>query len=71
MAAVDVVVVFDDDTPLELIRQICPDVLVKGEDYELDAVVGGDIVKAYGGRVVLANLVDGFSTTATIQRLVR
>ncbi len=71
VAAVDVVVVFDDDTPLELIRQIRPDVLVKGEDYELDAVVGGDIVEAYGGRVVLADLVDGFSTTATIQRLVR
>ena len=71
VAAVDAVVVFDADTPIELIRQIRPDVLVKGADYELDAVVGGDIVEAYGGRVVLADLVDGFSTTETIARLVR
>lgn len=71
VAAVDAVVVFDEDTPVELINQIRPDVLVKGADYEIDAVVGGDIVGAYGGRVVLADLVDGFSTTATIERLVR
>lgn len=71
VAAVDAVVVFDDDTPIEIIRQIRPDVLVKGADYELDAVVGGDIVGEYGGRVVLADLVDGFSTTATIERLSR
>ena len=71
VAAVDAVVVFDADTPIELIRQIRPDVLVKGVDYELDAVVGGDIVDSYGGRVVLADLLDGFSTTETIARLVR
>ena len=71
VAAVDAVVVFDDDTPLELIRQFRPDVLIKGADYALDAVVGGDIVQAYGGRVVLAELIDGFSTTATIERLSR
>ena len=71
VAAVDAVVVFDDDTPIELIRQIRPDVLVKGADYALDEVVGGDIVQAYGGRVVLADLVDGFSTTETIARLAR
>ncbi len=71
VAAVDAVVVFDDDTPIELIRQIRPDVLVKGADYALDEVVGGDIVQVYGGRVVLAELVDGFSTTETIARLAR
>jgi D-beta-D-heptose 7-phosphate kinase/D-beta-D-heptose 1-phosphate adenosyltransferase len=71
VAAVDAVVVFDDDTPIELIRLIRPDVLVKGADYALDEVVGGDIVQAYGGRVVLADLVDGFSTTETIARLAR
>ena len=71
VAAVDAVVVFDDDTPVELIRQIRPDVLVKGADYALDEVVGGDIVQSYGGRVVLADLVDGFSTTETITRLSR
>ena len=71
VAAVDAVVVFDDDTPLELIGDIRPDVLVKGADYALDEVVGGDIVQAYGGRVVLADLVDGFSTTETIAKLAR
>jgi D-beta-D-heptose 7-phosphate kinase/D-beta-D-heptose 1-phosphate adenosyltransferase len=69
VAAVDAVVVFDEDTPIELIRQIRPDVLVKGADYALDEVVGGDFVQGYGGRVVLADLVDGFSTTDTIARL--
>lgn len=71
VAGVDAVVVFDEDTPLGLIRQIKPDVLVKGADYAIDEVVGGEIVQSYGGRVVLADLVDGFSTTETIARLSR
>ncbi|NKB50594.1 MAG: D-glycero-beta-D-manno-heptose-7-phosphate kinase [Alphaproteobacteria bacterium] len=71
LAAVDAVVVFEEDTPVELIKQIRPDVLVKGADYAIDEVVGGDIVQSYGGRVVLADLVDGFSTTETIARLSR
>ena len=71
VAAVAAVVVFEDDTPVDLIRQIRPDVLVKGADYTLAEVVGGDIVQSYGGRVVLADLVDGFSTTETIARLTR
>ncbi|MFT5180502.1 MAG: D-beta-D-heptose 7-phosphate kinase/D-beta-D-heptose 1-phosphate adenosyltransferase [Alphaproteobacteria bacterium] len=71
VAAVDAVVVFEDDTPVELIRKIRPDVLVKGADYTLDEVVGGEFVRSYGGRVVLADLVDGFSTTETIARLSR
>jgi len=71
LAAVDAVVVFDEDTPIELIREIRPDVLVKGADYSLAQVVGGDFVQSYGGHVVLAELVDGFSTTATIARLGR
>lgn len=71
VAAVDAVVVFDDDTPIELIREIRPDVLVKGADYALDEVVGADIVRSYGGRIVLAELVDGFSTTNTIARLAK
>ena len=65
---VDGVVGFDDDTPLELIRQLQPDVLVKGADYTIDQVVGADIVQAWGGRVVLAELVDGQSTTGIIAR---
>ncbi len=71
VSAVDAVVIFDSDTPLDLIGEIRPDVLVKGADYTLDEVVGGDIVQSYGGRVVLADLVDGFSTTDTIARLAR
>ncbi len=66
---VDCVVGFDEDTPLEIIRALRPDVLVKGEDYAIADVVGADLVRAAGGRVVLARLVPGHSTTATIRRL--
>jgi D-beta-D-heptose 7-phosphate kinase / D-beta-D-heptose 1-phosphate adenosyltransferase len=65
---VDAVVAFDDDTPLALIEALRPDVLIKGADYAEEAVVGGDVVKAGGGRVYLANLVDGQSTTAIAAR---
>lgn len=69
MSNVDLVVVFGEDTPLDLIKALRPDVLVKGADYEKSAVVGAAEVEAYGGRVVLADLVDSFSTTATIAAL--
>ncbi len=69
LSGVDAVTVFGEDTPRELIELIRPDVLVKGADYTADQVVGGDFVTGYGGRVVLANLVDGFSTTDTISRM--
>jgi len=69
LTGVDAVVLFAEDTPRELIEQLCPDVLVKGADYSADEVVGGDFVTARGGRVVLADLVDGFSTTNTISRI--
>lgn len=68
---VDLVVVFEEDTPLGLIQALKPDVLVKGADYSIDQVVGGDFVRAYGGRIVLASLEPGFSTTRTIERLRR
>jgi len=71
LASVDMVVVFDEDTPRELIAALQPEVLVKGADYRKDEVVGGDIVESHGGRVVLAELVPGYSTTATIARMVR
>ncbi len=71
LASVDLVVRFDEDTPIELIRSLRPDVLVKGADYRVDQVVGADVVQAYGGRVVLANLTPGQSTTGTIARLAR
>jgi len=68
LGAVDLVVLFDDDTPIELIRAIRPDVLVKGADYRIDQVVGADVVQGYGGRVLLADLLAGHSTTGTISR---
>ncbi len=69
MSAVDLVLLFDEDTPIELIRAIRPDVLVKGADYRLEQVVGADVVQSQGGRVVLAELLPGHSTTGTIARV--
>ena len=69
LETVDLVVIFEDDTPENLIRTLRPDVLVKGADYRIDQVVGGDYVQSYGGKVVLAEIVPGFSTTATIARM--
>ena len=66
---VDAVVAFDEPTPLELIRTLLPDVLVKGADYTLDQVVGADVVQAAGGRVLLASLVPGVSTTGIVARM--
>jgi D-beta-D-heptose 7-phosphate kinase/D-beta-D-heptose 1-phosphate adenosyltransferase len=66
---VDCVVSFDEDTPLEIIRTLEPDVLVKGADYAAEAVVGGDLVRAAGGRVILAKLVPAQSTTGALGRL--
>jgi D-alpha,beta-D-heptose 7-phosphate 1-kinase (EC 2.7.1.-)/D-beta-D-heptose 1-phosphate adenylyltransferase (EC 2.7.7.-) len=66
---VDLVVLFDEDTPLRLIEALRPEVLVKGADYRLDQVVGADLVQSYGGTVVLADLVPGFSTSTTISQL--
>jgi rfaE bifunctional protein nucleotidyltransferase chain/domain len=64
LAFVDAVVVFDQDTPQELIEMLVPDVLVKGGDYSLDAIVGADVVEAHGGQVLTLPFVDGYSTTA-------
>ncbi len=69
LESIDYLVKFDDDTPLRLIEQIRPDVLVKGADYPKEKVVGWDIVESYGGRVALAPLVDGKSTTALIEHI--
>ncbi len=69
MQDVDAVVIFDEDTPLELVSVLVPDVLVKGADYAGKTVVGADIVTGAGGRVVLADLEPGFSTTRTVRRL--
>jgi len=66
---IDHVVVFDEDTPLELIRALRPHVLVKGGDYTPEGVVGKDIVESYGGRVELIQFVDGKSTTNIIEKI--
>lgn len=69
MSPVDLVMLFDEDTPLELIVALRPDVLVKGSDYTVEQVVGGDLVQGWGGKVVLVTLRDGHSTTGTIRRM--
>jgi len=69
LACVDLVVVFDEDTPLALIEAVEPDVLVKGADWAEDAIVGGDFVKARGGSVVRVPVREGLSTSALVQRI--
>jgi len=66
---VDAVVVFEQDTPLELIQTVIPDVLIKGGDYTLDQIVGAGEVMANGGRVVINPTLEGFSTTEIINRM--
>jgi D-beta-D-heptose 7-phosphate kinase/D-beta-D-heptose 1-phosphate adenosyltransferase len=69
LAMVDTVVVFDQDTPLELIRALRPDVLVKGGDYTEATIVGADELREWGGQVLVVPLTPGHSTTSTIERL--
>ncbi len=69
LADVDLVVVFAEDTPLRLIEALSPDVLIKGADYTAQEIVGADVVRRRGGRVVLAELMRGYSTTGTIAKL--
>ena len=68
LAAVDAVVLFDQPTPLELIRSLAPAVLVKGGDYTRDTIVGADLVEASGGRVITIPLVQGHSTSALVEK---
>jgi D-beta-D-heptose 7-phosphate kinase/D-beta-D-heptose 1-phosphate adenosyltransferase len=69
LAMVDAVVVFDEDTPLELIKALRPDVLVKGGDYTDASIVGATEVRSWGGEVVVIPLTPGHSTTSTIERM--
>lgn len=69
LAAVDVVVIFDEDTPHAIVSRIQPDVLVKGADWGADNIVGRDIVEARGGRVVRVEIEAGFSTTELVRRV--
>ena len=68
LAAVDAVVAFAEDTPLNLITALIPDVLFKGSDYTVETVVGADLVQAAGGQVVLIDLLPGRSTTGILAR---
>lgn len=65
----DKIIFFEEDTPLELIRFIQPDILVKGADYKVEDIVGYDIVKARGGEVVTIDLTQGYSTTSILSKL--
>ncbi|HEX9165648.1 MAG TPA: D-glycero-beta-D-manno-heptose 1-phosphate adenylyltransferase [Gemmatimonadales bacterium] len=69
LEAVDRVVVFEEDTPLELIMALRPDVLVKGGDYSRASIVGADFVESTGGTVLTIDLVPGQSTTSIVERL--
>jgi len=66
---VDAVVIFGEDTPLELIRLVKPDVLAKGKDYDGKEIVGADLVKTHGGEVITIELVTGYSTTHAIEKM--
>ena len=69
MKCVDYICIFDDDTPLNLIMQVKPDVLIKGEDWAEKGVVGREFVEASGGKVVLAPMIAGKSSTSTIEKM--
>ena len=69
LQAVDAVVVFEEDTPEELISVIRPDILVKGGDYSKEQVVGGRLLKSYGGKVLIVPLKPGYSSSKTIENL--
>jgi D-beta-D-heptose 7-phosphate kinase/D-beta-D-heptose 1-phosphate adenosyltransferase len=66
--SVDLVIIFEDDTPIGLIETLKPDVLVKGSDYRLKSVVGKDVVQSYGGKVRLVSVVEGYSTTRLAEK---
>jgi len=69
LACVDAVVVFDEDTPLEIVRALQPDVLVKGADWAPGTIVGADIVEARGGRVERIRLAEGYSTSRLVAKI--
>lgn len=69
MLITDAIVIFEEDTPLNLITAIMPDVLVKGGDYTLEQIVGAKEVMANGGEVIIAPILEGFSTTSIIERM--
>ncbi len=71
LACVDYITIFDEPDPLSLIRAIKPDILVKGADWEEAEIIGSDVVKTYGGKVVRVKVVPGISTSQIIQRIIK
>jgi rfaE bifunctional protein nucleotidyltransferase chain/domain len=69
LECVDAIILFDEDTPYELIKAVQPDILVKGADYKPEQIAGYDIVKAKGGEVITIDLSQGFSTTSIIRKI--
>jgi len=69
LVLVDMIVVFEEDTPHELITTLFPDVLVKGGDYTIETIVGAKEVIAHGGKVIINPIVEGFSTTGLIEKM--
>ena len=70
LECVDYLILFNETTPLDLIRRIRPDLLVKGADWERDAIVGAGLVKGYGGKVLTIKLVKGLSTSKLIEKII-
>lgn len=71
MACIDYVTIFDQDTPLELIEALTPDILVKGGDWPIENIVGREVVEAHGGIVLSIPYLEGFSTTTIIEKIIQ
>lgn len=70
LESVDYVVIFNQDTPLETIKKIKPDILIKGSDWNKNNIVGADFIKGYGGKVLTVELAQGYSTTNLIKKII-
>lgn len=71
LGCIDMIVLFDEETPYELIKFLQPDILVKGNDYKAENIVGYDIVKAKGGEVITIPMLEGYSTTKLIEKILK
>jgi rfaE bifunctional protein nucleotidyltransferase chain/domain len=66
---INAVIIFDEETPFELIKSVKPDFLVKGSDYQIEEIAGHDIVQENGGKVITFDLIEGYSTTSLIEKI--
>lgn len=71
LACIDLIVLFDEETPYELIKFLQPNVLVKGDDYQVEKIVGYDVVKSNGGEVITIPFLQGYSTTKLIEKILK